>query len=738
MGLSKSNPANTQVKLLVSPASGRVPWSLLSWIVLAGGAAFFVAVILSGARLIVDPYSPNWLKRAFPGLVTSFEAAPQTADEIQAEMRSQHLNPGQPIPWPNVDQPQAWFYPILSTDGSAIKELWVYRVRGDQRQRVDQVVIRPMKESFITTPLVGTASQVASVDSDATLTTIKLMPGKAAPWLLLEGQRRYGNTIMRYGQILSYQSRSQKLHRLLNWSSSAGQPPQWQRSETGDQQLVIDQTVGLRPSFLLYQLVPNDPPQLKEVSLYRSVYTSDLSTSLYDKALQLAQGAVWSHSLQMMQSAKQALAQDWSPEAQTQLDLIRLHAERTQAQTKQTWSSQQQHILAYLIDGQWDQALSTLEDKPEIYASTLKRLERDFEALWRAITVHLKVHPKDVTPQIWGALLVTARQSPEAGEDWLTQKTRSKQTLERLRSVGRSPAAVAKAEGADGSLATDSAATTVSTAVGSLTATGPGRYRGLIGQAGVTTTPDGGWLRSQTLPTPVPGQAWYHIQVQLLQDSSGWGLPPASITPANFWAESHGLRGQMQLFSGNQPVAGVTIHGVKATGSGLSLLAIGPEVRGPLIVATHNSLQWLTTLPWQTAPAPPRGNAPDNAVASTHNQTLSPAGDATAPQTLMADTLSHQLGLTPEQTVQLYPYLQYTRLDLMGDSTTEHLFSIGQSLPPAFNLTPGKTIIFSSAGNLLYSDINQPQSLLALTDKSTERPVTLLVEQAGRYSLIGL
>lgn len=726
MGLSKSSPANTQVKLLVSSTGPRIPWSLLSWLALGSGAALFVTVILSGAKLIVDPYSPNWLKSAFPGLVTSFEADPQTAAEVEAELRSQNLTTAQPVAWPNINQPKAWIYPILSADGRSVQELWVYRARGDQRQRVEQVSIRPMKESFITTPLVGTASQVASVDSDAALTTVKLMPGKSSdsPWLLLEGQRRYGNTVMRYGQILSYQPRSQRLHRLLNWSSSAGQPPQWQ---SGGNQLVIDQTVGLRPSFLLYQLIPNEPPQLKEVSLYRSVYSSELSTSLYDKALKLAQGAVWYHSVQMMQSAKQALAEDWSSAAQAQLDLIRLHANRTKSQTEQTWSSQQQHILAYLIDGQWEKALRLLEENPAIYEATLKRLERDFEPLWRAVTVHLQVHPKDTTTQIWGALLVASRQSPEAGEAWLKQKTTAKTALNRLRAVGRQPEIVVIDK------VVDNEESDTSTAAAPLPVTSsPGRYLGMVGQARAIGAPTGEWLRLQTVPTPVAGQTWYQIDVNLLQDSSGWGLPPVAANAASFWAESLAMRQQIQLFSDGQAVAAMAIHGIEATASGLTLLAIGPTVEGAAVVATNHSLRWVNTLPWQIAPAPPALNESETPLDA------STPMDTQDVETRIATTIGAQLDLTLEQTAQLYSYLQYTRLDLSGDSAEEHVFLVGSEVPPDLALTPGKIMIFSSSGELIYSDVGQQQSLIAMTDKSPERPVTLLVEQAGHYELIGL
>jgi hypothetical protein len=96
------------------------------------------------------------------------------------------------------------------------------------------------------------------------------------------------------------------------------------------------------------------------------------------------------------------------------------------------------------------------------------------------------------------------------------------------------------------------------------------------------------------------------------------------------------------------------------------------------------------------------------------------------------------LDLDSEQTGQLYPYLQYARVDLVGDLSKEHIVSIGSELPPELVLTSGKTMIFSNTGNLLYSDVGTQQSLLALTEKSPEQPVTLVVEQAGRYQLLDL
>ncbi|MEM9805588.1 MAG: hypothetical protein AAF959_09940 [Cyanobacteria bacterium P01_D01_bin.56] len=733
MGFSKSNPSTAQVKLLVSPSSGRIPWPLLSWLALGSGTVFLVAVILSGARLIVDPYSPNWLKRAFPGLVTSFEAAPQTVEEIRAELRSKDLTAGSPVAWPEPTTPNAWFYPILQD--RSIQELWVYRVRGEQLQRMDQVAIRPLKESFITTPLVGTASQVASVDSNAELSSVKLMPGTSAetPWLLLEGQRRYGNTVMRYGQILSYQTSSHRLHQLLRWSSPVAQPLQWHRSETGDQ-LVVDQTVGLRPSFLLYQLVPNDPPQLKEISLYRSVYDSGLKTSLYDKALQLAQGAVWSHSLQMMRSAKESLAEAWSPEAEHQLTLIQLHAERTEGQTKQTWSSQQQHILAYLIDGQWGQALETLENNPDIYNGTLKRLERDFEPLWRQVTVHLKVHPQDAVAQIWGALLVTARQSPEAGEEWLTKKTSAQKVLKRLRALGKPENAIATGAAPDLVTATPDTLPIASDA---------GRYLSLVGEAVAVGAPGDGWLRSQNPPSPVPGQTWYHIQVQQLQDGSGWGIPSGgSTTAANFWADSLSLRRQLQLFKHDQPIAGLAVHGVKKSGTQLKLLAIGPDLAGASLVTTSNSLQWLTTLPWRSLPPLATASAALNESsddALDHSTTLLQVpGAPPSAEMLMAEALGTHLDLSFEQVAQLFPHLRYASIDLVGDGAVEHLFSISEGRPPELNLPSGSTLVLSSTGSLLYSDVNQPRSLLGFTTRSSQGSAALLIEQAGRYSFMGL
>ncbi|MEM6253957.1 MAG: hypothetical protein AAF821_13645 [Cyanobacteria bacterium P01_D01_bin.156] len=727
MGLSKSNPPNAQVKLLVSP-TGRMPWSWISWFTIAGGSVLLVAVILSGAKLIVDPYSPNWLKQVFPSLTTSFEAPPQTIDEIQAELRSQNLTTASPLAWPNPTKPTAWFYPLLDDD-QAIRELWVYRVRGQQLQRMDQVTIRPMRESFVTTPLVGTAAQVTSIDSDANVSSVSLIPGVSTtvPWLLLEGQRRYGNTVMRYGQILSYQTSAHRLHQVLKWSSPVEQPLQWYRDQTASL-FVIDQTVGLRPNFLVHQLVPNDPPQLKELSVYRSAYDTELETSLYTKALQLAQGAVWSHSLQMMESAKVALAERWLPEAEFQLRLIRFHALQTKAQTEQTWSNQQQHIWTYLIDGQWEDALARLESHPEIYQSILNHLEKDFEPLWRQVTIHLQVHPKDSAAQIWGALLVTARQTSEAGADWLKERPHTQKTLERLQAVGQSQISVADVLPPQAPKAT--------VAVEEVSA-GTGRYLSLVGEATAVAAVGDGWLRSQTLPTPVPGQTWYHIQIHQLQDPSGWQTPLRGTTAANFWAESLSLRRQLQLFKGNQPIGSLAIHGVKENGTQLTLLGIGPKVEGlPLLTTVGNDWQWMALLPWRWLPTPnlsttiSSSNGSDNV---NHQEVAQSSSEA-----LMLEALGNHLALTPEQTMQLFSHLLYASRDLVGDSAEEHLFSIGNDVPQELNLTSGKTLILSSTGDLLYSDVNQTQSLLGFTSKSPNQSAVLLIQDASRYQLIGL
>ncbi|MEM9164541.1 MAG: hypothetical protein AAGC54_15940, partial [Cyanobacteria bacterium P01_F01_bin.4] len=448
----------SKVRLWVQPSrTQKLAWRFGTLLGLGTTATLAGFVIWSGVRLIIDPYSPNWLTTVVPALGNPEKTPLRTMAEIKADLPT-GLTAGEPVLWkssktgsqPNrpADASAAdWLVPIFQTQqrcrGGAqaltptggcatIVELQVYRPQGGSHDEtrfklVNQIAVRGPQESFVTSPLIGTAAEVAGVVHAAALTTVKLLDhplDPQQPWISLEGTRKVGTLRVRYGQLVHYAPRSGQLTPLLAWTSGAGKQPFFQAlDEDGPDELMIDQTVGLEPRLQAYQVIANRPPQLKEISLRRTVFKDPPATSLYDKALQLANSGGWSHALPIMQSAKKALGDDWSPAAEAQLKLIGAHAQLTQAQADRTWSSQRQQLLADLIDGRWEAALKQTEASPATYAELLTLLKTHFPRLWPRVEAHLKAHPRDEAVQMWGAILLTARQTPDAGKDWWTKSS---------------------------------------------------------------------------------------------------------------------------------------------------------------------------------------------------------------------------------------------------------------------------------------------------------------------------
>ena len=700
-----------QVKLLVRPAAtyGWL-WTLLSWLALGGGVILTLAIVVSGARLVVDPDGSSWLKTLLPQLGQAATAAPQSLDEIRQEMGSEGLVADTPLPWPDSVRPEVWLFPGLSAETRTIQTIWVYKPHGSRFQQIDRVTIPTLQESFVTAPLIGTASQVTAVDTTVPVARIQRLSGDF-PWLLLSGQQRYGSTILRYGQVLGYRPRERRLTVLLRWSSPAGLSPQWL---PGTQYLMVDQTVGLRPKLQLYRTLPGSLPRLEEVSFYGSVYGTAGQSSLYDKALRLATGEVWFHSLQMMESAKAALGAQWNDGAQAQLELIRLHSQRSKAQAERHWSNQQQQILAYLVAGRWDSAWSVLEKNPALYAGLLQHLEQDFDALWRSTQVHLQIHSQDTSALTWAALLVASRQSTQAAADWLKQRSDGGTALDRFQSLVRaqqkkSPQSLANSESAENSRRTTSSVAQP--------------YQQLLGWAEAVDSPGTGWMRSHASSAVPQGQRWYLVEVQQLADGSTWQAPV--LEPSAFWSRSQPLRNRLRLQTGHALV----IHDVRAQGGRLQLLASGPQIERQPAAVFSGTAKSLSALAWQSASGMPPAHA---------------SGAAASAKNLQAALLT-QLGLAPEQWLQLAPYLQYASSDITGDGETEHLYRLtaGTALPselaaslaiaqPALD----KTVILDTAGAFIYGDFKSPETALTAV---VPGPSTILMQTyQGRQRLLWL
>ncbi|MEM9903675.1 MAG: hypothetical protein AAF921_01430 [Cyanobacteria bacterium P01_D01_bin.44] len=787
----ENDSSTSKVRLWVKPArTQKLGWRIGTLLGLGATATLAGFVIWSGVRLIIDPYSPNWLTTVVPALGNPEKTPLLTMAEIKADLPA-GMTAGEPVLWKSGKTPSQsdrtpeasesdWIIPIFQTQqrcrGGAqaltptggcatIVELQVYRGAGGDGTRfklVNQITVRGPKESFVTSPLIGTAAEVAGVDHTAALTTVKLLDQPLEPqqpWISLEGTRKVGSLRVRYGQLVHYAPRSGQLTPLLAWTSGAGKQPFFQAlDEEGPDELMIDQTVGLEPKLQAYQVIANRPPQLKEISLRRTVFKDPPATSLYDKALLLANSGGWSHALPIMQSAKKALGDDWSPAAEAQLKLIGAHAQLTQAQADRTWSSQRQQLLADLIDGRWETALKQTEASPATYAELLNLLKTHFPRLWPRVEAHLKAHPRDEAVQMWGAILLTARQTPDAGKDWLEKQSQPKVALARWQTLSDRVDQLARFT----MMPQSNAAIPVSAfspGLSSGTSLDTGRYQQLFGSLSPVSapraTPDPDWLfPDATVPRIEAGQTWYHINIQSLSGDRGW-LP---VSAANFSTTATanalwnrlGLAAQqrLQVISPSQGnLSSLTVQGIKSQGQSLTLLASGPVgLPTDAMVMTQANLQWLP-LAASTSLADFLRTSPGSLeefdqLAALLNLSLEPYTDSTftdstfpnlpddsedgsedsPPDSDTHDALAQQLLVN-------YPQMQVARLDVTGDGASELVLT----LP-----SPGagsQTMIFEPTGSLVYSDLNQSQQLSAVVVSDAPAPSALLINQGGGYRL---
>jgi hypothetical protein len=467
------NLQQSQFPTSVTPESVvRYPWKRLIANVAAlsilGGCA---ALMGSGAwlsyQLIVDPNGNKWITRFVPEwsrLPLGTRDAIQTLDQIKASVRKLGFVTGEPLSLPvnkSGDNSIAdLLLPVMvernvnaatvcKNPCRQIVELRVYkRVQLPDRdsdtiqyfQLVSSVNVEGPAESFAISSFVDSDSNNQGSNQSLPLTELRRLDGKAPEsgiWFNVSGQLLRGDRKIPYGQVVRYNPSQNHLISLLDWVSVAGQPPNWQQIVKGaNPQLAIDQTVGLEPQFIIYQIgsrkfLPN-PVQLNPISLEEFA----LNDETYKNALRLAKSGLWSPALNFMRSAKGKAGRNWPIVAQAQLDTIEFHAKITRAQAIASWASPGQQVLAELIDGRWSEALQVFEADPSNSHEIAKTLKNDNGRLWNRVDAALKVNPSDADVKAWGALILASQDGVREAMNWLDQQSDTdSETRSRIRNL---------------------------------------------------------------------------------------------------------------------------------------------------------------------------------------------------------------------------------------------------------------------------------------------------------------
>ena len=701
--------------------------------------------------LMVNPNAIIWLNQFLPEwtrIPIASNSPPQTLATIQNEAQKNGLIVGESQSLKDDEL----LLPIFSTtpncqnDCEKIVELRVYHLAtssGDKKyQLVSQLAIAGPQEFFAFAT--GTGNKGNSTLSRALpLTKISPFNDKTPGggfWFILTGQRSNGDPAITYGQIVRYNPDQMHLSVMVQWTNPNEFVPSWQQiTGNATPELVINQTSGLEPKFKIYQLKPRafvpDPIYLQEVSLVQPA----IDTPLFYKALMLARSGLWSPARQLLQSQKK---QKWSANAQTQLDIIQLHAQVTESQAKQAWASPSQQIYANLLDGRWADALLVFQAAESGFGvqEIATMLKTDSGTLWDRVAVALKVNPDDSNLQAWSVLMVAAQQNREKAIAYFKQ-LRKNQAIKSETNLK------------------------INELLDHLEDTAQlnnlNRTSQLVGSAQpIKTVNAAEWLQleqkdlsQKALPKLNPGEQWYQIEISAFNDGRRWQQMPFTKLKLPKAAQAKQLWNYLGLNSdsqiqiavwtpeGQQESVSATVKGVSYQGGVIQLLAAGETLptltsRSRPLAYTDGALNWLE---------------PASITITDLNQLQPKTVSALLPALWRELVKSGQIksGAMPSLQVMLSEmgYWSVRLVDLTGNNEPEVVLTLYQDLSGALkkpDVAPvqdtkqykARTLIFSQ-GTLLYSELSSEANgaLTAIANLGDGGAAALVIAQKTNYSL---
>lgn len=730
------------------------------WLSLSGGVLVGTWIAL---QLVINPGSVGWLSWLFPewGREAELHArdAPKPLDELAAIAQETGLQFGTPINLHPHGQPanrSTLMIPVTASPQGCsgrgcgrIVELRVYHAvedswREQHYQLGDRIAIEGPDEFFVTAPLVQVTSLGPGSSRALPLHKVErftVQPSEHGIWFAVSGEHRIGRDRLRFGQIGWYDFRRQRLGLDEPWTSPNGSRPRW-TSITGNEtpELVIDQTVGLEPRYLVYFLRP--PANGRSLNLEAiSLQQVPLANRSYENALLLAQHGLWSPALEVLESLKQQYSDDWPAYAQAQLDLVALHAKVTQRNAERDWANAGQDLIAMLIDGQWENSWAFLMAELPRENSVSQVLQEDQRSLWRRVEAAVRVSPNRTAVSNWASLMQYLRGGREAaivqlqGADSVTPVSLTRQQRNILQQL-------------DNALLSRTTSTTPTA--------------NFYGTATPVTTPAAtDWQQADgTAPTVEPSAQWYRIRVEAVQGGETWERSPfptllgAGATPRYLWRQL-GFDRHTEIILSSWNAAGqrqtrqTTVQGLRWENGSLELLVMAEGMTAPPptndireVESSENEPETPTVVsPIAHSRSALQWQFPDR-ISLNAAVNDDPALAETLAQTL-SDNLQETGALTLDWqnwgTAPLYGLGNWTvqQIELTGDDRPELIIPLSQDLPFVSSVSPQGNLIISSQGRIIYSEIGAQagQPILAIaTMSNSDRPM-LITQHNGRYRL---
>lgn len=744
--------APPRIRMVVSPKDYSRRNALISGVLVtllwagAGGVVFgggWVAL-----KLVVNPGSVGWLSWMFPEWSREAERyqrdAPKTLAELKDLAKQEELSLGQPLALSGESaeaQNGDILIPVMGrpqgcqddTSCTRIQELRVYhREPGggrEPRYRLgDRLPIEGPDEFFVTAPLVQVTAMGPGSNRALPMDTLERFsqaPSNGGIWFTLSGVYQPGRDRIRFGHIGWYDPRWRQLRLLIPWTSPAGQMPQWKPiTGGGSPELFIDQTIGLEPSFRVYQLTtatPEQPIRLNEISLQQT----PIESSGYENALLLARHGLWSPAQEVMSSIKEQWGKRWPSYAQAQLDVIKLHADVTQQNADRNWANPSEKLMAQVIDGRWELAWDALMKGLRGGEDVTRLLRPESRQLWQRVSTAARISRSRTALRQWVSLMQYIRQGRGAAIASLQNQSGATLANRPLDSQSRRIL-----QQLDETLLDQTEQ--------------PVTANRFYGTATPVSAPDPrNWQQPDgTPPSPEASSQWYRIQLIGVHQEIGWERSPfpsllgPTVTPRYLWNQL-GLRQEANLqlvgwdASGEPQNRSVSVRALRWSNGVIELLATGEPVTGlpaePLLAYTSAAFTWQN----------PRG--------STRLQDLAlqnPDSAQTLSQALRSELQARSnITMGVEAQAGESPFFGQgswlvNSIDLTGDGQLETVLNLQQENSTNSPTSP-RTLIFSSEGNLVYSELggNAGQQMLAIANTPDDPLPLLIIRHNNTYAL---
>lgn len=732
--------------------------SLLTIAILLGTTSLVVTFAWISFLFIFNPQQVAWINKLLPGWVqnTSKGEAPQPLEVIKAAITKQGNIAGETLTLDNATNallmPVYKVRPNCQTDCQEIIELRVYQLATDLEfksetqkyyQLTTQITIAGPEESFIIAPLVNNTDTTPGTSIALPVTEIKKFDGTSPSpgvWLYLRGQRQEGTYNLTYGHILYYNSQRSHLQQMMSWTSPKGELPHWQQiTGSNAKELVINQTVGLEPLLRVYQVKSVktflNPVELEEIVLKPSAFNN----SAYEKALVIARSGLWSPAFEWLQSI-QKQNKKLPASALAQIEIIKLHSQLTKTQADTNWASPGQQILVNLIDGRWEKALQVFKGaSPQNAKEIGTLLKSDSGRLWSRVEAALQVNANRFEAQAWGALILAAQKGDGAAYAWLKQEFKDKVNLADIQGLLKQ----LKGEVIAQQVANPTLTSRIIGSAQNISKFNP--------QEWLQPQPNGDLNNSS--------QPWYQIEVSTFNDGKNWLKTPFNsislpkTAPETFLWSKLGLNTDSTIqiaiwsSSGEQQTTTATVKAVQLKNGVLRLLATSAD---PMNLSNSNSKRpqalaiSASALEWVQ---------PSAITLEELKRQDALKGDIILPAVWRVLQASNQVpkGAIPsiQQLQQKLGHWPIQEIDLTSNGKPEIVLTVSadaiaslnssnsqkQQLPK--NKSRSYTVIFSDKASIIYTDYgnNSEQSLTAIANLAQTASPSLLIENAGSYSM---